>query len=41
MDLNCAMCGIKACKNNIENAPNGCPSLNKDMKELFKEYGTE
>lgn len=41
MDLNCAMCGIKACKNNIENAPNGCPSLNKDMKELVKEYGTE
>ena len=39
--MNCAMCGIKACKNGLENAPNECPSLNENMEEIIKEYGSE
>lgn len=37
--MKCAMCGIHACKNGLENAPKSCPSLNKDIdniKELYK-----
>ncbi len=37
--MNCAMCGIHACKNGLENAPKNCPSLKEeiaDIKELYK-----
>ena len=38
--MNCAMCGIHACRNGLEGAPKSCPSLDKDLidntKELYK-----
>lgn len=37
--MKCAMCGIHACKNNLEGAPKNCPSLDEtidNIKELYK-----
>lgn len=40
--MNCAMCGIKACKNNEENEAKNCPNNEKDkLEELKAFYGTE
>lgn len=40
--MNCASCGIKACKNNEENLANNCPNNKKEeLKELKKLYQTE
>lgn len=36
--MKCAMCGIHACKNNLEDAPKNCPSLDEtidNIKELY------
>ena len=37
---NCAMCGVRACKTDLEKAPNGCPSL-KEMEEIKQIYENE
>ena len=40
--MNCAMCGVKACKNNEENEAKNCPNNEKDkLEELKAFYGTE
>ncbi len=40
--MNCASCGIKACKNNEENLANNCPNNKKEeLNELKKFYQTE
>lgn len=39
--MNCALCGIHACKNGLENAPKNCPSLNENIEDLKKLYTTE
>lgn len=39
--MNCAMCGIHACKNGLENAPQTCPSLDKNIDSLKEMYQTE
>ena len=41
-DMNCASCGIKACKNNEENLANNCPNNKKEeLNELKDFYQTE
>ena len=39
--MDCAMCGIHACRNNLEGAPKNCPSLDKDIEKLKELYKTE
>lgn len=39
--MNCAMCGIQACKNNLKNAPQNCPSLDEDIEKIKEIYKTE
>lgn len=40
--MNCAMCGVKACKNNKENEAKNCPNNEKEkLEELKAFYGTE
>ena len=40
--MNCASCGIKACKNNEENLANSCPNNKKEeINELKEFYQTE
>ena len=40
--MNCAVCGIKACKNNEENPANNCPNNKKEEINFLKElYTTE
>lgn len=39
--MDCAMCGVKACKNGLENAPKNCPSLEEDINKLKGYYKTE
>jgi len=39
--MKCALCGINACKNGLENAPRNCPSLNKDIEDIKPKYVTE
>lgn len=39
--MNCAMCGIRACKNGLENAPKNCPSLEEDIEKLKELYKSE
>lgn len=39
--MNCAMCGIHACKNGLENAPKNCPSLEEDIEKLKEFYKSE
>ena len=39
--MNCAMCNIHACKNNLKNAPQNCPSLDGDIEKIKEIYKTE
>ncbi len=39
--MNCAMCGIHACKNGLEHAPKNCPSLEEDIEKFKDFYKTE
>lgn len=39
--MKCAMCGIKACKNGLENAPKNCPSLDENINNIKELYKTE
>ena len=39
--MNCAMCGIQACKNRLEGAPKNCPSLDENIDNIKKLYKTE
>lgn len=39
--MNCAMCGIHACKNNLKNAPQNCPSLDENIEKIKEIYKTE
>ncbi len=39
--MNCAMCGIHACKNGMEKAPKSCPGLEKDIENLKELYQTK
>lgn len=39
--MNCAICGIHACKNGLENAPKNCPSLGEDIEKLKEFYKSE
>lgn len=40
--MNCALCGVKACKNNEQNLAKDCPNNKKEELEELKEfYGTE
>ena len=34
--MNCAMCGIQACKNRLEGAPKNCPSLDENIDNIKK-----
>ena len=35
------MCGIHACKNNLKNAPQNCPSLDENIEKIKEIYKTE
>ncbi len=39
--MNCAMCGIRACKNGIENTPKNCPSTDEDINNIKDLYRTD
>lgn len=39
--MNCAMCGVHACKNGIENTPKNCPSTDEDINNIKDLYKTE
>lgn len=39
--MNCAMCGIKACKNGLVDAPKNCPSLDENIDTIKKLYKTK
>jgi len=39
--MNCAMCGIQACKKGLENVPKNCPSLDEEIENLKELYKTE
>ena len=39
--MNCAMCGVHACKNGIENTPKNCPSTDEDINNIKDLYRTD